>query len=156
MMDAQIASAVSAGTISAADQNALSSALDSIDSSLSSDQASGQKPTGGMKGRIDGLIDQQVKDGKLTDDQAKELKSFFAQGPHGQHRPDGTGGTVSSSTDSAQTSFVDTTNGQSDNTLDALIGFLQQLRSSQNGTTYNLSNSGSASSNSGLVLDTKI
>lgn len=81
-MDARIAAAASAGTISTTDQSALSTALDGIDSSLKSD-AGGRGAD--MKTRIDGLIDGQVSSGTLTDDQAAELKGFFAQGALRDH-----------------------------------------------------------------------
>ena len=81
----------SSGQISATDATALTSALDSIDSSLSADRASssGAGSSGArldpsqMKDRIDGLIADQVSAGTLTSDQAATLKQLFAQGPGG-------------------------------------------------------------------------
>jgi hypothetical protein len=80
--------------LSQTDASAIETALDKIDSSLQSGDSS---QTGGtldpkqMKARVDSLIDQQVKDGTLTSDQANELKAFFAAGPGGQDgsSPDG-------------------------------------------------------------------
>src|SRR5947209_5187710 len=73
---------VSAGTISTGDQDALSSALDSIDSSLQSqrdtDRAVGTRPSPtDLKAKVDDLIAAQVSGGKLTSDQATELKNVF-------------------------------------------------------------------------------
>jgi hypothetical protein len=92
----ELQSEVTSGTISSADQDALSSALTDIDSSLqagrTSDQASGTKP-GDLKSKIDDLINSEVSSGKLTGDQATELqgvfKAAFANGPGGA---DGAGG----------------------------------------------------------------
>src|SRR5207247_10697018 len=95
---------VSAGSISTGDQDALSSALDSIDSSLQSqrdaDRASGTRPSpGDLKSKVDDLIAAQVSDGKLTSDQASELKTVFQNacqngpgGPGGAGGPGGPGG----------------------------------------------------------------
>lgn len=165
-MDARISAAVSSGSISATDQTALSSALDSIDSSLSADRASGTKPASGMKDRVDGLIDQQVKDGKLTDDQAGELKKLFAQGPHGHHG--GAGGPppadlASTLTDASSdsTSPTDATASTQDAAQEMLLAFLQQLRGQLGANdTYDAKSANPAASSStassGLVLDTKI
>ncbi|GHC93343.1 hypothetical protein [Novosphingobium pokkalii] len=94
-MDEDITAAVKAGVLSQTDASAIETALDKIDSSLQSGDSS---QTGGtldpkqMKARVDSLIDQQVKDGTLTSDQADELKAFFAAGPSEQDgsSPDGT------------------------------------------------------------------
>ena len=131
MMDARIASAVSAGTISSEDQKALGTALDSIDSSLSSD-ATGRKSGGSIRDRIDSLIDAQVDGGTLTSDQADELKEFFAQGPGGPGRPGGPPpppppadeGSDTVATDSGTTTTVKTASEQ----LDALEAMLEKLR----------------------------
>lgn len=90
----ELQSEVSSGTISASDQSALSSALSDIDSSLQSDgtgdQSSDSGP-GGIKSKIDDLIQQEVSSGKLTDQQATELqgifKSAFSHGPGGAGGP---------------------------------------------------------------------
>lgn len=97
-MNARISSAASAGEISATDQTALTTALDSIDSTLSSAGTASGSGTS-MKDRIDSLIEQQVSKGTLTDDQAAELKTLFAQGAPGNGPPLG-GNDQSASTDS--------------------------------------------------------
>ncbi len=98
-LQAELLSEVQSGSISSSDQDALSSALTDIDSSLQSsrttDQASGTKP-GDLKSKIDDLINGEVSSGKLTSDQATELqgifKAAFANGPGGAGGPGGPGG----------------------------------------------------------------
>lgn len=165
MMDARIAAATSAGTISETDQTALENALDSIDSSLASGSA-GTKPSGDIKERIDSLIAQQVETGTLTEEQAEELQSFFAEGPDGGAGPVGAAGgprgpsrpplpefassDLSGGDASSETSEVVTQK------LDALITFLSQLRESLSNSTYGTDLTGNAanSNNTGLVVDT--
>ncbi|MEP9358476.1 hypothetical protein [Sphingomonas sp. KR3-1] len=176
-MDARISAAASAGTISSDDQTALSSALDTIDSSLGSDRASGGKP-GDMKTKIDGMIDKQVESGALTDDQAAELKSFFAQGPDGDKQggpqetdgtapPQGAGGAHHAhgphgpppasddesddddSTDSTTTDATTQISAAASRQLEAMTAFLEKLRSSaaSGSSTYG-SNAGTTSNGS--------
>ncbi|MES1973964.1 MAG: hypothetical protein V4472_16015 [Pseudomonadota bacterium] len=76
----------------------MTTALDSIDSTLSSAGTASGSGTS-MKDRIDSLIEQQVSKGTLTDDQAAELKTLFAQGAPGNGPPPG-GNDQSASTDS--------------------------------------------------------
>ncbi|NYT41182.1 hypothetical protein HZY97_10470 [Sphingomonas sp. R-74633] len=183
-MDARISAAASAGSISSDDQDALSSALDTIDSSLASGDTRGGKP-GDMKDKIDGLIDKQVESGALTDDQAAELKSFFAQGPdaagkqdgdtsgsdaaqpvqgsqgphraHGGHHAPPPANDADSTTD--DTADTDTQiSAAATRQLDAMTAFLEKLRSAaaSNSATYG-SNAGTTSNGSsatGLVINT--
>jgi hypothetical protein len=180
-MDARIAAAASAGSISATDQTALSGALDTIDSALASDRANGTKPAEGMKDRIDGLIDDQVSKGTLTEDQAAELKAFFAQGAPaaagqssrtdtssdqmaidtlgGVGGPRGPGGPppppppAASDSDDDDSTSVTTDTDSVDKQLEALMAFIEKLRDSiaSNSATYG---SNSASSDStGLVVN---
>ncbi|WP_430911978.1 hypothetical protein [Methylobacterium sp. sgz302541] len=102
-----IQSEAASGQISATDATALTSALDSIDSSLSADRASAQSSSSAtpassgsdsrldpskIKDRIDGLIADQVTSGTLTSAQADTLKQIFsAQGP-GQQQGQQSGG----------------------------------------------------------------
>ncbi|MCP1744588.1 hypothetical protein ABIF99_003731 [Bradyrhizobium japonicum] len=97
----QLQSDVSDGTIASSDQSALSTALTDIDTALqssrSSDQSSGTRPSKDeMKSKIDDLIANEVSNGTLTSDQADELKnvfqSAFAKGPGGAGGPGGPGG----------------------------------------------------------------
>lgn len=92
MLQTELASEVKAGTIKSSDQSALSSALDDIDQAMQSSKPSaGSRPSPDeMKSKIEGLIDDQVSSGKLTSDQAEELKGVFAKGLQGG--PGGAGG----------------------------------------------------------------
>src|SRR6266403_5971993 len=96
----ELQSEVNAGKISSADQDALTSALTDIDSSLQSSRSSGSssKKTSpdDLKAKIDDLIAGEVSSGKLTSDQATELqgvfKAAFGNGPGGSGGPGGAGG----------------------------------------------------------------
>jgi hypothetical protein len=126
----QLQAEVNSGAISSTDQNALSSALTDITSSLQShsatDSSSGATASpGDLKSKIQDLISNEVSSGKLTTDQATELQGVFKaafgngadatgqaggahHGHHGHGSPppsDGstsTGGTGSSSNDILQ------------------------------------------------------
>ena len=81
-LQAELQAEVTSGTIATSDQDALSSALTDIDASLqssrSSDQASGTRPSpDDLKSKIDDLIAGEVSSGKLTSDQATELQGVF-------------------------------------------------------------------------------
>jgi len=93
MLQNELTSEVSNGTISSSDQSALSSALTDINSALQSDTSSSPPSPSDMKTKIDGLIAQEVQNGKLTSDQATELQNLFSNafqsGPGG---PGGAGG----------------------------------------------------------------
>lgn len=166
-MNDRLSAAVSSGEISATDEKALSSALDSIGSSLEADRSSGTKPSGDMKSKMDALIQKQVDDGTLTEDQAGELKTMFAKGAHGKHGPHGAHGgkgaapaqdadaDTDTKTDPAATPATTTT---ADATTDAVSQFLKQLRDTAEDTTsYSASGDTSKSSSTkstGLVIDT--
>lgn len=174
MMDSKISQAVSAGTISTDDQTAFSTALDSIDSSLEAARTSGTKPSGDIKSKVDSLIDEQVKSGKLTDDQADELKTLFAQGPGSTDKASGTGGVEgmggprgpggpggpppcggASSGDDEDEDDDETTTEDATAQLDALMAFLEKLRETLSSGVYGESGStaSSGSGNSGLVVN---
>lgn len=98
MLQDELASEVKAGTISSSDQSALSSALDDIDSAMKSSKPSaGSRPSPDeMKSKINDLIAGEVSSGKLTSDQAEELKTVFSNafkgGQGGAGGPSGAGG----------------------------------------------------------------
>ena len=101
LLQNELSSEVSAGTISSSDQSALSTALDSIDASLKSDrqagESSGTRPShDDIKSKITDLINAQVQNGTLTGDQATELQNVFqnafANGPGGHAGQGGPGG----------------------------------------------------------------
>ncbi|MBR0972285.1 MULTISPECIES: hypothetical protein [Bradyrhizobium] len=123
------------GTINSADQPALSPALGDIDSALQSSSASDQSSGGtsspeAFKSKIDGLIQQEVSAGKLTDQQATELQGIFkaalSHGPGGTGGPGGAGGPPPDGP--ARASGTD--NSSSGNSaLDLLQQFLDSLKS---------------------------
>lgn len=98
MLQTELASEVKAGTISSSDQSALSSALDDIDQAMQSSKPSaGSRPSPDeMKSKIDDLIAGEVSSGKLTSEQADELKNVFSSafkgGPGGAGGPPPGGG----------------------------------------------------------------
>lgn len=148
---------VSSGTVSSSDQDALSTALQDIDSSMQSDRTSqtgGTRPSSDdMKSKIDDLISAQVSSGKLTSDQADELKgvfqSAFADGPGGAKGaggppPGGPGGPPPS--DSADSS--DDTDSSTD-ISDVMQQFLDSLKQSMEASsTSSYGASGSSASSS--------
>lgn len=137
LLQNQLQSDVSAGTISSGDEQALSNALNDINSALQSQaggasQGSGPPSPTDMKSKINDLIQSEVSNGKLTQSQASELQNLFSQalpagGPGG---PGGPGGLDQQ----AQTSS--STSGSSANQL--LQDFLQSLQDGQStSSTYN-------------------
>jgi hypothetical protein len=104
-LEAELQSEVSAGTVSSSDESALSSALTSINNSLTADQSSsgsqaaggtGDNGPGDIKSKINSLIQAQVSSGALTSDQATELQNLFSNtfgnGPDGSGGAGGPGG----------------------------------------------------------------
>ncbi|GEP09187.1 hypothetical protein [Methylobacterium gnaphalii] len=171
-----ISSKASAGSISSTDQTALDGAVESIDSSLTSNGSvspSSLSPSD-LKSRIDGLISQQVDSGALTSDQADTLKQVLSQGHSGHgghHGVHGAGGSPpalpaadgSDDSDDSDDPFAAVLNGStattgstSDPAGDLLSSFMKQLQDSQNQTSAygangtNGNNNGSASA---MLLD---
>jgi hypothetical protein len=160
---------IDSGAIGSSDQDALSSALTDIDSSLqssrASDSAGGTRPSpGDLKSKIDDLIAGEVSSGKLTSDQATELqgvfKAAFANGPGGAGGPDGAGGAHGHHgghggpppTDSA--SSTDSTGSSSgassaDDILQQFLQSLQESLSASSSTSYSATGSSSTASNAG-------
>jgi hypothetical protein len=164
LLKQELAKEVSSGTVSSTDETALSSALDDIDAALKNDASStstGARPSpDAMQSKIDDLIDGEVSSGKLTSNQAKELKTVFANAFAGG--PAGAGG--SSSASSSGNSGADATSGtdasassnSSTDVEELLKTLLEALQKSDKQTTSSYSadgtNSSSATSTS-LVLD---
>jgi hypothetical protein len=157
---------INSGTIGSSDQDALSSALTDIDSSLqssrASDSAGGTRPSpGDLKSKIDDLIAGEVSSGKLTSDQATELqgvfKAAFANGPGGAGGPGGPGGahgghdgpppTDSASSTDSTSSSSDTSSA--DDILQQFLQSLQQSLSASSSTSYSATGSSSTASNAG-------
>ena len=160
----ELTSEISAGTVKSADLDPLTAALDSIDETLrsqrESDRAAGSRPPSPdeMKSKIDDLIAEQVSSGKLTSDQAEELKNVFANAfasgpggagdPHGPPPGGGPGGAagVQGTDDSSDT---DGTNIQ-----ELLASFLKTLQESMSQTQgYNASSQQSQSFSAALLID---
>jgi hypothetical protein len=178
MMDSRITAATSAGSITQVDGAAMEAALDAIDSALSSSASSGgsRLDPAGMKDRVDSLIADQVSAGTLTEDQAAQLQSLFAQGgpqqaeasdsssmsidgmsgvggaggPRGMHGPPPP---PPSDEEDNETTVASTDATSTAEQLDSIIAFLQNLRNSMASSLYGGSASASDSSNSGLVVD---
>jgi hypothetical protein len=97
-LQAELQSEVNSGAVTSSDQDALSSALKDISSSLQNNgagaSASGANlPPGDLKSKIDDLIAGEVASGKLTSAQATELQGVFkAAFANGAGSPSGAGG----------------------------------------------------------------
>jgi hypothetical protein len=150
MLQNELTSEVSNGTISSSDQSALSSALTDINSALQSDASSSPPSPSDMKSKIDSLIAQEVQNGKLTSDQATELQNIFSNafkggrgGPGGPGGPGGVppggpggpGGAADSQSASNSDSTSSTDNSSSDSAssnsaINLLQDFLKLLRDS--------------------------
>jgi hypothetical protein len=164
---------VTSGTISSSDQDALSSALTDIDSSLQASRASDSSSTksspGDLKSKIDDLIAGEVSSGKLTSDQATELQGVFKAafanggggpgGPAGAGGPGGAGGPPPDDSSSSSSSSSSSTSGTS--AADLLQQFIKSLQDSLSassassyGASGNTSTSGDNNSSfSALLID---
>jgi hypothetical protein len=153
LLQSTLDSKISSSAINAVDGSALSDALDDIDASMQSERASGaaagsqRPPPGEMQQKIDDLITAEVKNGKLTEDQAGELKDVFASafqrggpggaggpggpgGPHGPGGPGGGGDTALGGDNTTQDSSASDTN-------QLLQDFIKLLQDAQGSTGYN-------------------
>jgi hypothetical protein len=159
MLQNELASEVSSGKISSADQDALSTALDSIDASMRGDRPAigGGKPPSPdeMKSKIESLIQGQVDTGALSADQAEELKGVFANampqgGPGGAGGPGGPGGPggvdVSSDADSSDSSSE---------LVDLISQFVKTLQEAKGSNSYGKSGDALLSDISSLLVDYK-
>lgn len=157
-LQAQLETEISSGSIRSADRTALETALDAIDEAM---QANGSTSTTGtrtspdeMHSKLQSLIDQQVKDGGLTSDQADELKQLFADAaPKGG--PGGAGGPPPPPPQ-GETESSDSSSSSSSTDLASLLAeFLKQVQARTSSTTgYGTDGSSSTSAAKALVLDT--
>jgi hypothetical protein len=152
---------VSSGAVPAADASALSSAITDIGNALQSSPSTSPtsstsqaaSPTS-MKDKIDNAINQEVQSGKLTQDQATELKKVFGDaqqamgkmGKAGGHHHHHAASSSDSDTDPTSTDTSSTSASASD-PLSALTSFLQTLETAAKGNAVYDS---SASQSSGL------
>jgi hypothetical protein len=169
----ELQSEVSSGAISSSNQDALSSALTDIDSSLKTAQSSsgtgGTRPSpDDIQSKITDLISSEVSGGKLTSDQAAELQKVFSNtfasgGPGepggagapggvggapraGGHHHGGHGGAKSASSADDSSSTTDAS--------DLLQQFLLSLKDSQSSsaTGYDASGDSSGSNTASALL----
>ncbi len=156
-LQSELASEVSAGTISSDDQSALSSALTDIDSALKSGAQSGGQPPapGDIQSKINDLIANEVSDGKLTSDQATELKNVFAQtfqngpgGPGGPGAPGGPGG----SSDNLGAGAGSSSNSDVSKVLSDFLKLIQDSQSSS-ATGYSASGDSLVSQIQSLIVN---
>ncbi|UEM10566.1 hypothetical protein J4G43_038860 [Bradyrhizobium barranii subsp. barranii] len=162
LLQDELQTEVGSGAIDASDQSALSAALSSIGSALQSTGASDQSGGGtsspdAFASKINGLIQQQVSAGKLTDEQATELQGIFkaalSHGPHGAGGPPPDGPPPSGEPPD------DSSSGNS--TAELLQQFLQQLKSSLADSTYSATKAGDTTnandpSLSGVLINDRI
>ena len=152
----ELLSEVKSGAIKSSDQDALASALTDIDSAMqasrASDQASGTRPSpDGLKSKIDDLIAGEVSSGKLTSDQATELrgifKAAFANGPGGAGGPPPGGGPGGPPPADGASSSDDTSSSTTsiDDILKQFLQSLQESLSASSSTSYGASGSSSTS-----------
>jgi hypothetical protein len=157
----QLQAEVNSGTISSTDQNALSSALTDITSSLQSnsatDSSSGANASpGDLKSKIQGLISNEVSSGKLTTDQATELQNVFkaafgngadatgrAGGAHHGHH--GHGGAPPSD---SSTATDGTSSGTSSDILQQFLQSVQDSLSTASAAPYNATGAASPTGDS--------
>ena len=140
-MEDKLTALVSSGEINSTDEEAISNALDDIDSALQSsapEEGSPPPTREEMEATIDSLIDEQVEAGNLTEEQAEELSAMFddlqEEGPQGPPPPPSNGGMEGMDMLGSQSS---------DNSAD-IGAFLQQL-ADQNATSYGTNGSVSGS-----------
>jgi hypothetical protein len=150
----EISAAVQAGVLSQTDATALDSALGSISDALSGSASSGSSSPGDMKSKVDSLIAQQVSSGTLSQDQAKELEAFFAQGPGGGPPPSAGQTTGDTAATSATTGSTQTTDSSSTDQYDALVAFLKNLKAqnAQESGSYSIGQSAASSGGIGGTL----
>lgn len=155
---------VSAGTVSASDETAITSALGDIQARLAGTGSAGGGATAStsdaptsMKGRVGAAIDDEVASGKLTSDQAGELKKAFEQahahmhGAHGMHGHHGGGRAraVAAPTDIPTTAAASSTAPAS-----PMAAFVAQVQSAigANGA-YGAAGTGSGASPTSLFIN---
>lgn len=167
LLQQELLKEISSGKISSSDQDALSSALDDIDTSLTSDRASAgtsgadKSSPGDIKSKIDDLITNEVNSGKLTSEQATELQSLFSSafaggGAHGAGGPNGAGGPPpgpppSGAADDSSSTDDTSSTSSTDNITKMLQDFLKSVQDSQSSNASYSSNGDTSTTASSLV-----
>jgi hypothetical protein len=161
LLQNELQSEVSSGAVSANDQDALSAALDDIDSTLRSQRpqpGSARPSPDEMKSKIDDLIAGEVQNGKLTSDQAEELKNVFAKafshGPGGAGGPHGGPGGPGGPGAPGGTGDASASSESSDQLNQILSDFLKSIQQSlSKSSTYDASGDTGSVSISALVMN---
>jgi len=161
LLQNELQSEVSSGAVSANDQDALSAALDDIDSTLRSQRpqpGSARPSPDEMKSKIDDLIAGEVQNGKLTSDQAEELKNVFAKafshGPGGAGGPHGGRGGPGGPGAPGGTGDASASSDSSDQLNQILSDFLKSIQQSlSKSSTYDASGDTGSVSISALVMN---
>lgn len=174
LLQNELTSQVSSGTISSSDQSALSSALTDINSALQGDTSSSPPSPSDIKSKIDSLIAQEVQNGKLTSNQATELQNVFSSafskgGPGGAGGPGGpppggpggpggassSGSSDSSSSDSTSDSDSSSSSASSstNSTVNLLKDFLTLIRELTSTTTSYAANGQTNSVSSASIVN---
>jgi len=161
LLQNELQSEVSSGAVSANDQDALSAALNDIDSTLRSQRpqpGSARPSPDEMKSKIDDLIAGEVQNGKLTSDQAEELKNVFAKafshGPGGAGGPHGGPGGPGGPGAPGGTGDASASSDSSDQLNQILSDFLKSIQQSlSKSSTYDASGDTGSVSISALVMN---
>lgn len=161
MLQKNLVSEISSGKINSSDQDALSSALQTIDDSMRSSRAGGKPSPEEGKAKVEGMIDNMVSTGKLTDSQASELKQLFedtfAGGPGGVQGRNGPPPPPPPSDEEDSTEGCTTCASGSADSTEALMQMLQELmqKLSENlsSKAYGTNGKTSTSSVSALFID---
>jgi hypothetical protein len=159
LLQNSLTSQVASGKIDGADKDALSAALDTIDSAMRAERGSFSSARTAppspdqAKAKVDGLIDAQVESGSLTSEQADGLKQLFADtfanGPGGPGGPPP--GPPPGGGEDGTTTSLTITSDDADVTR-ALQDFLKQLQEKL-GSGYSASGQSSGSSGSSVLFD---
>jgi hypothetical protein len=161
LLQNELQSEVSSGAISTDDQNALSTALDDIDATLRSQRpepGSARPSRSEVKSKIDDLIGSEVQNGKLTSDQAEELKNVFAKafshGGDGAGGPQGAPGGPGGPPAPGGASDASASSNSSDQLNQILSDFLKSVQQSlSKNSTYDASGDTGSVSISALVMN---
>jgi hypothetical protein len=149
----QLLSAIASGAVNASDKTALSTALDDIDTALKDDgsRKAGPPSPDQMKSKLDELISSEVKAGKLTDDQAGELRDIFTKvlsadgqsGPSGAQgpgeSPSHAGGPAKGCSGAGNSVSEESANDSGSSASDVLQNFLKLIQEAQSTTGYSAS-----------------
>lgn len=159
MLQKNLVSEISSGKINSSDQDALSSALQTIDDSMRSSRSSGKPSPGEGKAKVEGMIDDMLSSGKLTDSQATELKQLFedtfAGGPGGVQGKNGPPPPPPPSNEESEDSATSVTDAaaSTEDLMQMLQELMQKLSENLSSKAYGTNGKTSTSSTSALFID---